>query len=335
MDISVKDVKITDKKCKIYTLKNATMDVKILNIGATILEINVPNKVGHFDNLVLNHHNMLSYSANPFYFGATLGRTAGRIKGGDVTISGVNYKLANNNAGNTLHGGKRGFSLEHFDELKKSISDEAVTLELYYFSKDKEEGYPGNLKLTVIYTLTKDNEFTIRYKAISDKDTLCSISNHAYFNMNGVKSIMDQSLVMNANHYYDNQGGLIVGKRERVDNTPFDFRVEKKLNHEIDNPLLHVYTNGYDHLFEFNDDQDKVILKDYESGRMMTINTSYNSCQLFTFEFQKRNSFYSGVCFECQKIPYRHGEKNECILKKDEQYDEFISYKFEIMDSLQ
>lgn len=330
MKVETKDYNLLNKRCRVYTLSNNYMSVKILSVGATILEINVPDKNGNLENVVLKHNDILIYSSNPFYFGATLGRTAGRIKNGEVYINGRPYVLTRNNAGNTLHGGKRGFSLENFSETRIINNDSFVGVVLTYMSADKEEGYPGNLKLEVWYTLNEQNELKIRYRAISDKDTICNISNHSYFNMNPKKSILDQSIIINSNYYYENQGGLVIGKREKVDNTPFDFRVERTLGYDRSNPLLHVFTNGYDHLFEFNNDNNQVILKDYDSGRMMTLETSYKACHVFNFEFRKRDAFYSGVTFECQKLPYKiDNPENETILRANEDYEEVISYRFE------
>ena len=332
MDIAIKDIKLADKKCREYTISNDNMNVKILSLGATIYEINVPDKFGNLENVVLKHNNLISYSANPFYFGATIGRTAGRIKEGRVKVKNKVYQLVKNNAGNTLHGGKHGFSLANFKETKIIRNNDYITIVLTYISKHMEEGYPGDLRLDIWYTLNKNNEFKVEYKAISNQDTVCNISNHSYFNLNPLKSVLEENLIINANNYYENQGGLIIGKREKVDNTPFDFRVEKKINHDIDNPLLHVFTNGYDHLFEFNEDKEHIIYKDYDSGRMMTIYSTYKACQVFNLEFKKRDSFYSGITFECQKLPYRiENEYNEILLLAERPYNEAVVYKYDII----
>lgn len=333
MNIKTETMKIANRKCRLYTLSNKSMNVKILSIGATLIEINTPDRNGNLDNIILKHNDLLSYSANLFYFGATIGRTTGRIKNGQIKLSDKVYQLVKNNAGNTLHGGKRGFSLVSFEEYRQYSTKDSVTLILCYESKDLEEGYPGNLHLEVWFTLNNKNEFTIEYKANTNKETVCNISNHAYFNLNHKKSILEESLIVNANEYYDNLGGLILGKKERVDNTPFDFRVEQKVGYALNNPLLHVYTNGYDHLFVFNDDDEHIIFKDYDSGRMMTIYSTYKACHIFNFEFKKRDSFYSGICFECQKLPYKiENDENEIVLKPNQEYDEKIVYKFDIME---
>ena len=132
MNIQTEALKIANRKCRLYTLSNDTMNVKILSIGATLIEINTPDRNGNLDNVILRHNDLLSYSANLFYFGATLGRTTGRIKNGQIKLSDKVYQLVKNNAGNTLHGGKRGFSLENFDEYRQYKSKDSATLILCY-----------------------------------------------------------------------------------------------------------------------------------------------------------------------------------------------------------
>ena len=179
---------------QIFTLKNSkNISVKVLSYGGVIKEINIPDRKGTYKNIELDYDKIESYNTDQSYLGAIIGRYANRIQNGKFKIDNSIYSLAKNNNENHLHGGLVGFDKVMWI-AKTDIKDNSASLVLKYFSRDMEEGYPGNLKVSVIYTLTNDNELDIEYSANTDKKTIINLTNHSYFNLTGEKENIDNHL---------------------------------------------------------------------------------------------------------------------------------------------
>ncbi|MDR0824167.1 MAG: galactose mutarotase, partial [Prevotella sp.] len=240
---------IDGKDVQLYVLANKNgLEAAIINYGAKIVSLCVPDKDGKLTDIVLGHNNMNEYlhSEEP-YFGAVCGRTGNRIAKGKFTLDGVTYQLAVNNGPNNLHGGLKGFNAVVWDA--KQIDSQ--TLELKYLSKDGEEGFPGNLNVKVTYRLTDDNELTIDYEAATDKTTIINLTNHSYFNLSGEgdASVNDHILTMYASTYLPTDDTAIpYGKPETVKGTPFDFTSAHTIGERIEEDFEQLrFGKGYDH----------------------------------------------------------------------------------------
>ena len=215
------------KKVDIYTLKNANnMEVKITNYGAIVTSIKVPDKNGKFDDVVLGYSNLQDYINNNNYFGAIVGRYANRIGNAKFFLDGQEYTLARNNWKNSLHGGIKGFDKVLWD-AEAITGEDSQSLRLSYFSEDGEEGFPGNLNVIVVYTLSDDNSLSIYYTAATDKPTVVNLTNHAYWNLAGEGSgdILGHRLMLNAGAFTPvDRGSIPTGEIRSVEDTPMDFR---------------------------------------------------------------------------------------------------------------
>ncbi|MDR0832641.1 MAG: galactose mutarotase [Candidatus Symbiothrix sp.] len=247
--------KIVDgKQVRLYTLSNSTgSKVEVINWGGKIVSIQVPDKNGKLVDVVLGKSNIDDYMNDQEpYFGAICGRVANRIANGKFTLDGKDYTLAVNNGPNALHGGIKGFNSVVWDA--KQIDNQ--TLELTYFAKDGEEGYPGNLTVTVTYHLTDTNAVEITYRATTDKTTILNLTNHSYFNLSGEGDpyVGDHELQINAGTYLPtNDVAIPLGNPEKVEGTPFDFRSIHTIGERIDDDNQQLtWGNGYDHTYIVN-----------------------------------------------------------------------------------
>jgi aldose 1-epimerase len=248
-------VKTVDgKQTGLYTLTNPSgSEVAVTNYGAKIVSILVPNKEGEMVDVVLGHPTINDYlSSEEPYFGAVCGRVANRIAKGRFTLEGKEYRLAVNNGPNALHGGIKGFNAVVW-EVKKVTEN---SIELFYLSPDGEEGYPGNLSVTVTYTLMNDNALDINYEATTDEVTILNLTNHSYFNLSGEgnPSIGDHLLTLNADTYLPtDETAIPYGPAEPVKGTPMDFTEAYPIGARIDNDFqqLH-FGKGYDHTYVLN-----------------------------------------------------------------------------------
>ena len=214
-----------------YKLTNDYMSVEIINYGGIITNINLPDSKGKNTDIVLGFKTLDQYIEEHPYFGAIIGRYGNRIANCKFSLNGIDYQLAINNGINSLHGGLIGFDKVLWS-VKELNNDEDPGIKLTYFSKDMEEGYPGNLQIDVTYILTKENELKIFYEAITDSSTIINLTNHSYFNLAGESSgdILDHFVSINANSYLPVDKNLIpTGEIRNVKNTPFDFREMKKI----------------------------------------------------------------------------------------------------------
>ena len=337
---------INGKETTIYVLKNRNGLVsEITNYGARVISLWVPDNNGNFDDIVLGFDNIDDYiNAKEKYFGATIGRYGNRIKEGKFLINDKEYYLKKNNGLNHLHGGNMGFS----DVVWNAKQIDNQTLELNYFSKNMEEGYPGNLNVKIIYHLNNKDELKIEYFAKTDESTHVNLTHHSFFNLLGAgnETINEHLLYINANSFTPVDETLIpTGNIELVANTPFDFSVPTKIGKRInqeDNQLN--YGKGYDHNYVLNNSQSEEIIaaKVYEkkSGRTLEVYTNEPGMQFYAGNFLsgtigKHGKSYkkrSAFCLETQHFPNSPNQKNfpSTILKPNEEYYSICIYKFSI-----
>ena len=310
---------IDNKKTDLYVLKNINgMQAAITNYGGRLVSLLVPDKDGKLTDVVIGFESVQQYqSSTEPYFGATIGRYGNRIAKGRFTLDGKQYTLATNNGPNTLHGGKKGFQYVVWDA--KQMGDSV--LELTYLSKDMEEGYPGNLQVKVIYTLTNDNELKLDYEATTDKKTVVNLTNHAFFNLNGQGSgtINNHLLMIHADNYTPVDSTLIpTGKIEPVANTPFDFRSPTMIGKSMDADDMQIKNGkGYDHNFVLNTNKGTglnraAIITGDKTGIEMEVLTQEPGLQFYGGNFmQSKNKmkdggmdeFRTAFCWETQHFP--------------------------------
>lgn len=330
-----------------YKLTNTNgMVVKIINYGATVTQILVPDKKGEMGDVVLGFDSLRGYlqSNNP-YFGCIVGRYANRIANARFTLDGKEYTLAANNNGNTLHGGLKGFDKVIWKLKGKEINDEHSTLGFQYFSKDGEEGYPGNLEVTVAYSLLPTNEIKIDYIATTDKLTPVNLTNHSYFNLSAGTdlSILDHELMLKADEYTPVNNQLIpTGKIDPVKGTAMDFNTAKKIGKEIAQ-----VEGGFDHNWILNRTGNGPellgTLYHAPSGRFMEVFTTQPGVQFYSGNFLdgsltgksgKKYVKHAGLCLETQHFPDSPNQPAfpNTILKPGEVYHQTTIYKFSVKE---
>ncbi len=307
---------LNGKVIGLYTLTNANnMQVDITNYGATIVRLFVPDRNGRLEDIVLGYDSLAGYYNGKSYFGCVVGRYANRIAGAKFTLDGKVYSLAANNGPNTLHGGVNGF-----DKAVWDVQQDNGGLTLTYTSKDGEEGYPGNLMVSVRYELNNANELSIRYRAETDKTTVLNLSNHSYFNLDGQGKgdILGHELMINAESFTPVDSTLIpTGEVIKVAGTPFDFTVPHTIGERVNdtgNEQIR-FGGGYDHNFVLKGETGKMKLAakvvSPASGRTMEVNTTEPGVQFYCGNFlngseKGKGSEYKqrfGFCLETQHFP--------------------------------
>src|SRR6185436_8447203 len=254
-----------------YTLTNTLgFEVSVTNYGGAVTSLKTPDRHGNFGDIVLGFETLEDYVSNPRYFGALIGRHANRIAEGRFTLNGVEYQLPTNNGANHLHGGFKGF-----DKRVWNAKEGDDVLHLSYFSKDGEEGYPGNVEAFVDYRLN-GNELSIEYRASTDRDTIVNLTNHSYFNLKGQGTILDHELTLNADSFTPVSADLIpTGEIKPVTGTSMDFRSGRRIRSEVD----------YDHNFVLNnwDGTLRPAARLFESttGRVLEILTTEPGMQFY------------------------------------------------------
>ncbi len=334
-----------------YTLKNDNgMEVTVLDFGAVVTSIVVPDKNRNMADVVLGYESLDKYEVNDPSFGGFIGRHANRIANAEFTLNEKIYHLQKNNGENNLHGGdphyrRQMYEAEVFDE------DGASSVEFSRLSPDMEQGFPGNFDVTVTYTLSEENEFMIEYSGVSDKDTVVNLTNHSYFNLAGhnTGSVLEHKVRIYANQFTPTDDSMIpTGEYRDVEGTPMDFREMKTLGQDIKADYVPLKQgNGYDHNFVLNKQEGKNEVElaaeywDEKSGRFMEVFTDLPGMQLYTANWLdekegcKENAVYhsrDAVCFETQFYP------NACntpqfptsVLKAEEEYNHVTIYKFSI-----
>ena len=329
-----------------YTLTNDNgLMAKVIPYGCAITELWVPDKNDLLDDIVLGFDTLSEYeSSNNPYFGCVVGRYGNRIAKGRFTIDGITYQLALNEKGkpNHLHGGVKGFKSVVFKAIPMKTPSGPV-IRLKYLSHDGEEGYPGNLDLTVTYTLTNENEFRIDYLATTDKPTPINLTNHTYFNLQGEGSgnVLDHEFIVNAEHYTPVDSNLIpTGDIASIKGTSIDFTKPRRIGERIKEYAEPPF-GGYDHNFVLNK-KDKTFelagrVKDDKSGRIMEVYTTEPALQLYTGNWVdtkgkggKYYGQYSGLCLETQHYPDSPNHPNfpSTVLRPGEVYSSTTIYRF-------
>ncbi len=311
--------------------------IRILNYGLIIQKIEIPDKNGKLENIVLGFNDISMYEKAKSYYGAIIGRYSGRLAGGCFEIDGKTYKTAKQDGNVTLHGGIEGFDRKIFD-CEANVSGEKATLECSYISADGEEGFPGELKLKVIFTFDENKEFAIRYLATTNKDTIVNITSHSYFNLGGkYKKIYGEKLFVNADEVMTFDENQAPNGFEPII-PAVDFNELRNIGDNIFDKSLEK-TRGVDHIFKLKKDRDvEIILIDEESGRKIEVETSGRAVVVYTQNFLDDITWvydkvelknHSAVCLETQDFPNAINIKGyERVLRVGETYDESTVYKF-------
>lgn len=340
-----------------WILSNGSMEAAVLTYGATLQQLSVPDRHGVVRDVVLGYDTLKEYEDNTCYFGATVGRCANRIGGGQFLLNGQRFTLAQNNGSNCLHGGIVGFDKKVW---KAEITYHGVRFSLV--SPDGEEGFPGRLTVTVDYQLLCDNSLSIHYTAISDRDTICNLTNHSYFNLNGhgEGNVLDQQLLLESDFFTPLNGDFVPdGQVLTVDRTPFDFRSYQPIGSRIDgdHPQLR-QAGGFDHNFVVrpaisasapsSDRGDTAtdgsigtaaFALSLESGIRMETLTTMPGVQLYTPDYPvggmtgKSGKPYEGRCAFCLETQYfpnamAYGHFAKPILRAGDVYDHRTVYRF-------
>lgn len=340
---------IDGKAVALYVLRNSDGDcAAVTNYGGRLVGLIVPDKDGRPTDVVVGFKSVKDYinSTEP-YFGATIGRVGNRIAKGKFSLDGKSYSLFTNNGPNTLHGGKKGYQDVVWDAQQPNDS----TLQLKYSSKDGEEGFPGNLDITVQYTLEADHKLSITYRATTDKKTVVNLTNHAFFNLNGEGSgtINNHVLQINADRYTPVDATLIpTGELSSVEGTPFDFRSPEIIGKRIDtvNNQQLKFGRGYDHNFVLNKRDPAALHLAAEatgdlSGITMKVYTTEPGLQFYggnfmqgqnTFKSGKKDDFRTAFCLETQHFPDAPNQKNfpSVVLEPGDEYKTSSVYAFSI-----
>lgn len=319
------------------------MSAEICNYGARVTKLNVPDRNGKTADVVLSFDTLDEITTRETYFNATCGRFANRIRHAEFTLDGKKYELAVNNGPNSLHGGVEGFNMKVW--TVKSVSDSKI--ELNYLSPDGEEGYPGNLDVTVTYEVSEDNELKIHYEATTDKATVIGLTNHSYFNLKGAGEglVHDHFLQLNADFRTAlDEFTCPTGEVLKVDNTPYDFRNPTLLAHRIHNPVF-ASNRGLDDNWVIRREQPGVLTNAgyiYEpvSGRKMEVLTTQPGVQVYTANWvDKQKGKYGktyeeqcAICLETQGFPASPNFPHfpNTVLRPGEKYDEWCIYKFSV-----
>jgi aldose 1-epimerase len=329
-----------------YTLINksgATM--KIINFGAVVTSLTVPDRKGKLEDVVTGYDSLQGYKDGTSYFGAIVGRYGNRIGKGKFTLEGKKYQVTVNNGENHLHGGKIGFNKVLW--TANTVQDSAgPSLQLTYVSKDGEEGYPGTVTLSVIYTLSDKNELRIVYEGTTDKTTILNPTHHSYFNLSGSfnNTILDHLLTIEADAFTPVDKGLITtGKLLDVAKTPMDFRSPTAIGAHINDKFEQLtFGQGYDHnwvLKNFNGKVRKAAeLYEQKSGRLMIVYTDQPGIQFYSGNFLDGTAkgkgisyqLRTGLCLEAQCFPDspNRPEFPSVTLKLGDVYHQTTIYQF-------
>lgn len=342
------ETEVNGKKVGLFVLKNTNgMEVCVTNYGGRIVSVLVPDKDGNKKDVVIGFDSIQDYINVPGNnYGAAIGRYGNRIGNGTFELDGVKYDLPKNNFGHTLHGGDKGFHTVVFDA--NQIDDK--TIELTYLSKDGEEGFPGNLKTKITYTLKDDNAIDIKYESETDKPTVVNLTNHTYFNMDGDSDSKntDWLLMLNADKYTPvDSTFMTTGEILPVEGTDMDFRTPTAIGARIDNYDFVQLKNGkgYDHNWVLNTggDINKVAatLESPKTGIVLETYTTEPGLQFYAGNFMdgkdkgkkgKANQYRAAVCLETQKYPDTPNKKDwpSATLRPSEKYTSETIYKFSV-----
>ncbi len=330
-----------------FTLTNEHgMVAEIIDYGGIVVSLKTPDRDGNMDDVVLGYDDFSGYENDKSYMGAVAGRYANRIAKGKFSIDGQRFQLATNNSPNHLHGGVRGFD-KRLWKSTVATPNEHPQLKLEYLSADGEEGYPGNLQVTMTYTLTEKNELKIEYRATTDKPTLCNLTHHSYWNLGGSasKSILDHQLQFYCDKFTPvDETSIPTGELQAVKGTPFDFTAAKSIGQHIeaDDPQLKL-GRGYDHNFVITGEAGTLRavarVSEEKTGRVMELLTTDVGVQFYTGNFLDgtvtgRNgqpfAHRSAICLECQRFPDSPNRADfpSAVLRPGEVYEKTTVYRF-------
>ena len=330
-----------------YILKNSNgMQISVINYGGIITSWKAKDRDGSYEDIVLGFDNLSDYESSSPYFGALIGRYGNRIKEGKFSLDGVDYTLEVNNGENHLHGGVKGFDKVIW-EVEKEVKESSASLILRHISTDMEEGYPGNLDVKVIYTLTNDDELKVRYEAETDKKTIVNLTQHSYFNLsaNLSRDILAHQITIDADSFLPVDKTLIPsGESRDVEGTPFDFRVPKRVGDDINEDYTQLtFGNGYDHCWVLNNQNVGVrfVASAYDtlSGRSLEIFSDQPGIQFYSGNFLDGTlkskdggnyEFRSGFCLETQHYPNSPNQESfpSVILNPGEKYNTETIFRF-------
>ena len=329
------------EEARLFTIQNGKgMEIKVSDYGAALVQVRVPDKEGRLLDVVLGYDEVQGYEAGNAFFGATIGRVANRIGNGEFQLGGRTYELTRNDGQNTLHGGRDFYN----KRIWKTGETQEDHVEFLMDSPSGDQGFPGNVKISVTYTLTKDNEVKIHYRAVPDADTLMNLTNHSYFNLSGHASgtVLDQEVMLYADAYAraDSQS-IPTGEIVPVSGTPMDFRQLKPVGAEIEEAYEALeFGKGYDHNWVLNGNgyRKAAFMRSKESGIAMEVYTDLPGMQFYTANFVDHEKGKAGAvynmrqaaCFETQYFPDAvhkdHFEGPE--VKAGEVYETTTAYRF-------
>jgi aldose 1-epimerase len=335
-------------KVEAVTLTNgAGVSAKIMTLGATLQSLIVPDKSGHKDDIVLGYDTAQEYLSHPDYFGASVGRYANRIAKGKFTLDGKSYTLATNDGPNSLHGGLRGFDKRMWKIDSVTSGPEAKAV-FSYVSADGEEGFPGELKVSVTYSLSEQNELKLEYRATTSKPTVLNLTNHSYFNLSGndARDVMGDMVTLHAERFTPVDATLIpTGERRAVAGTVLDFRTPHRVGDRIrDGREQQIrYGRGYDHNFIVDGAagtlRPAAVVTEPVSGRTLELSTTAPGVQFYTGNFLDGTFFGKGnrayrqgdaICLEPGVFPDspNHPDFPTSRLNSGQTYVNTIVYKF-------
>jgi aldose 1-epimerase len=333
------------KQVDIYTLRTVGgIEARICTYGGALVSLKTPDRGGHLDDVVLGFDHLGGYVGHNPYFGALVGRYANRIANGSFTLEGVLYALATNNGPNALHGGVKGFDKAIW-QAKRTGTISAPMLELNYLSKDGEEGYPGNLRVKAVYSLTADHALRLELTAVTDKTTVVNLTQHTYFNLAGKGNVLAHQVLIDADKFTPVNDVLIpTGEVRPVEGTPFDFRRPAAIGSRIDQADEQLQRGqGYDHNYALNHPIGRldVVARVSEptSGRVLEVLTTEPGVQFYTGNHLdgtikgKLGQTYpkrSGFCLEAQHFPDspNHPEFPSVVLQPEAVFRSTIMFRF-------
>ena len=331
-----------EKINEVYTLSNANgYEVDILTYGARIIRIWAPDKKGSFGDLIVGCATPEDYYGSNPYFGATIGRCGNRIEGAKFTLNGQEYSIEANENGNTLHGGYS----SNFDRVIWNAKIQDDTLILSHISPDGAGGFPGELKVEVRFSLSEENELKIEYFATTDKDTVCNLTNHSYFNIGGQDTVLGHELMIKSRRMTKIDNTLIPhGEYEEIDGTPYSFYAPKLLGKDMFSDAEMIKRcNGFDFNYCIERETEHGLelcatVYDSETGRRMDCYTTLPGVQLYTacgtggFKGKKDYVNHCALCLETQGYPNSPNcpEYPSTVLKAGETYYEITTYKFSV-----
>ena len=330
------------KTVMLHTLTNKNgLSVSIMDYGATVVKIMAPDRNGKLDDIALGFDRFAPYLHATAHFGGTIGRYGNRIAKGQFTLGKTLYQLPCNNGPNSLHGGNLGFDRRLWKT--ETVDSDVPALRFTRLSPDGEEGYPGNLYVSVTFSLNDENEVKISYEATTDKPTVINLTNHTYFNLAGQGTILDHVLTLHADKYTPVDATLIpTGEIKDVTGTPFDFRTATPIGARI--KQVGGKPVGYDHNYVlnkgwFSDQSVAAEVEDPKSGRTLTVSTDQPGIQFYSGNFLdgtltgpggKVYNQYDGFALETQHFPDSPNHDNfpSTVLRPGETYETSTVYAF-------